>query len=85
MANRLKMATIDTVFTLHEQGWSIRQIARAVGIHRDTVARYLRQAKPAGAPTGSAAPNQAGAPTGSDGGKIGQAPTGSAEATDCLS
>jgi IS30 family transposase len=54
MANQLKMATIDGIQTLHQRGWSNRRIARALGIHRDTVAHHLRRAKPAGAPTGSA-------------------------------
>jgi IS30 family transposase len=53
MANQLKMAKIDSILTLHQRNWSIRQIAAALGIHRDTVARHLRQAKQAGAPTGS--------------------------------
>jgi transposase len=68
MANQLKMADIDTILTLHRRDWSIRRIASVLGIHRDTVARHLRQA------------NQAGAPTGSPEGQLGQAPTGSAEA-----
>jgi transposase len=59
MANLLKMAVIDTILTLHARGWSQRRIADTLGIHRDTVARYLRQAtpppKPAIAPSGSAA------------------------------
>lgn len=67
MANQLNMATIDTILTLYRRRWSVRRIARALGIHRDTVARHLRRA------------NQAGAPTGSDPGELGQAPTGSAE------
>ena len=53
MANQLKMATIDTILTLHQQHWSVRRIARTLGLHRDTVARHLRRAKPAGALTGS--------------------------------
>ncbi|HEX2518179.1 MAG TPA: IS21 family transposase [Castellaniella sp.] len=77
MANQLKMATIDTIVALHRRQWSIRRIAAALGIHRDTVARHLRQVKQAGAPAGSTealpvtltegfpAAKQAGAPTGS--------------------
>jgi transposase len=67
MANQLNMATIDTILTLHRQRWSIRRIARTLGIHRDTVARHLQQA------------NQAGALTGSLEVKLGQAPTGSTD------
>ena len=57
MANLLKMAIIETIRTLHRRGWSQRRIAAELGINRETVARYLRQAdsasKPATAPTGS--------------------------------
>src|SRR5947209_3369607 len=38
------MAVIDTIFTLRARGWSHREIADALGIHRETVARYLHQA-----------------------------------------
>jgi transposase len=73
MSNLLKVAMIDRVFTLHRQGLSQRQIARQLGINRETVARYLRQAedasKPAIAPPGSVAadavPKPAVAPPGS--------------------
>jgi orotate phosphoribosyltransferase-like protein len=55
MANQLSMALIDTILTLHQRDWSNRRIADELGIHRDTVAHYLRQAqaKPANAPSGS--------------------------------
>jgi transposase len=81
MANQLKMATIDSIQTLHQRGWSIRRIARSLGIHRDTVARHLRRANQAGAPTGSTPipSDQAGADA--ELGKLGQAPTGSEEGT----
>ncbi len=81
MANRLKMALVTTVYTLLDQGWSRRRIARELGIDRETVRRYarLREASnPAGAPPGSEASktpisapstgsNPARAPTGSGG------------------
>ena len=55
MANRLKMAVVDSIYTLLAQGHSRRWIARALGIDRDTVRRYadLARSKPAGAPPGS--------------------------------
>jgi transposase len=58
MANRLKMANIQAVIGLLEQGWSYRRIARELGIDRDTVARYdrLRKSKPAIVAPGSDAP-----------------------------
>lgn len=56
MANRLKMAIGESIFTLRQRGWSVRRIARELGIHRETVARYLRRgqlrSKPANAPPG---------------------------------
>jgi transposase len=59
MANQLTMALIETIRTLHARGWSQRRIARELGIHRDSVARYLQggeeQSKPAIAPSGSEA------------------------------
>jgi len=57
MANLLKMANIETIHTLHQQGWSQRRIARELGINRETVARYIARTqtpKPADAPIGSA-------------------------------
>jgi len=62
MANQLKMAMIDTIVTLLERRWSYRRIARELGIHRETVARYDRlhrqevAAKPAIPAPGSAPP-----------------------------
>jgi transposase len=41
VANRLKMALIDTILTLRGQGWSQRRIARELQIDRETVARHL--------------------------------------------
>jgi transposase len=73
MANALKMALIETIYTLHHRGWSRRRIARELGINRETVARYLQRpppdSKPANAPIGSEAiqaeSKPANAPTGS--------------------
>jgi transposase len=42
MANQLKMAQVNAIQILRDQNWSQRRIARELGIHRDTVARYLR-------------------------------------------
>jgi len=55
MANLLKMATIEAILSLYQRNWSIRRIAKELGIHRGTVARYVRlHAKPARAPLGTA-------------------------------
>src|SRR3954447_6836115 len=90
MANLLKMAVRETIRTLHRRGWSQRRIADELGIHRETVARHLRQAeppsKPANAPPGAttpdATPKPANAPPGSEGGEdapgFAVAPPGSA-------
>jgi transposase len=72
MANLLKMALIETIYSLHQRGWSQRRIARELGIHRETVARHLLgspPAKPAIAPPGSQAQ--------SDDSKPANAPSGS--------
>jgi hypothetical protein len=42
MANRLKMAKIDAVLRLHQQHWSIRRIAKELGISRKAVVRHIR-------------------------------------------
>jgi transposase len=42
MGNRLKMAIINSIQTLSEQGWSQRRIARSLGINRETVANHLK-------------------------------------------
>ena len=62
MANRLKMAIVQAIIGLLEQGWSQRRIARELGIHRETVARYDRirrnpDSKPANATLGSVTPD----------------------------
>lgn len=63
MANQLRVAEIQSILTLYERGWSCRRIARELGIHRETVGKYVRQvrvlegvdgSKPAKALTGSA-------------------------------
>ncbi len=63
MANQLKMAEIHAILTLCVRGWSFRRIARELGIHRETVARYVRRARPASkpsnAPIGPAPPKPA--------------------------
>ena len=59
MSNLLKVAMIDLILSLHRQGLSQRRIASELDINRETVARYLKQAKgaskPANAPSGSVA------------------------------
>jgi len=64
MANRLEVAAVNAIYKLLEHGWSQRRIARELGIDRETVARYQREAaaaappgpKPAEAPPGSSGP-----------------------------
>ena len=54
MANQLRMAKIGAILALHRRKWSIRRIAKELGLHRDTVARHLQldnaRSKPARAP-----------------------------------
>jgi len=59
MSNQLNMAEIDAILALHQREWSIRSIAKELGLHRDTVARHIRAWKQQ--------PKQARAPIGSDG------------------
>lgn len=55
MANLLKMAIVQSILSLHAQGWSARRIAQALDVHRETVSRYIRAAD-------SAAPKPVNAP-----------------------
>lgn len=68
MSNRLQMATIQAILSLRAQRWSYRRIARELGIHRETVARYVlaAESKPAKAPLGN--------------GEVGDAPKPASEA-----
>jgi transposase len=87
MANQLKMALVQSILTLHGHGWSRRRIARELGIHRETVGRYVDQSvdgpKPASnAPLGSVGSDPASnAPIGNGASKPARnAPTGSPSA-----
>lgn len=70
MANYLKMTKVSAILTLKQQGWSQRRIARELGIHPDTVGKYVRLSrqgpKQDEAPIGSAVSKQVKAPTGSE-------------------
>src|SRR5271154_664116 len=83
MANQLKMAEVQAILALARSGWSNRNIARQLGVHRETVGRHIRlsgadpsttgpDSKPASAPLGSE-----GAPTGSSRAPIGSVSTAS--------
>ena len=61
MANVLKMAIIEAIHSLRSAGLSCRELARRLGVHRETVSRHLRQGpeavlKPANAPITPAGP-----------------------------
>ena len=45
MANYLRVSMQYSIESLSENGWSERKIARELGIHRNTVRRYLRESK----------------------------------------
>lgn len=82
MANELKVAKVLSIKALHERGWSQRRIARELGVHRETVARHLREdSKRAKATAEPGGPKPAKAPPGSepsaDVSKPAKAPTGS--------
>ena len=67
MANRVKVAIASSILVLRQQGWSFRKIAQTLGIHRETVSRYVRlheaKSKPAtNPPPGADQPRPASAP-----------------------
>jgi len=41
MANVLKVSHQEAIRSLHEKGWTQRRIARELGLHRQTVGRYI--------------------------------------------
>ena len=42
MANLLQVVMVETILSLHARRWSVRRIARELGIDRETVARHIR-------------------------------------------
>lgn len=80
MANRLKMAKVHSIQTLHARGWSQRRIARELGIHRETVARYVQLAtggqRDGPESPGEARQNRPNPPAGSDDQNRPNLPTG---------
>ena len=66
------MAKVSAILTLKEHGWSQRRIARELGIHPDTVGRYVHL-------SGGDSKPATNAPTGSEGAKPVKAPTGSGD------
>ena len=85
--NQLNVSLQHSITTLSAKGWSARKIARELGVHRETVGRYLQpvssESKPAIPPIGSASPsdpNPAILPTGSGAASVSKpanVPTGS--------
>jgi hypothetical protein len=55
MANRLSMAKVNAILSLHQSGHSNRRIAKLLGVDRETVGKYVGLAaeNPPNAPTGS--------------------------------
>ena len=74
MANLLSMATIDAILTLFQRNWSIRRIAKELGLHRDTVARHVQLHQQTAPSTHPAEAERS--PQGAAEVKIGQAPIG---------
>src|SRR5437773_2409489 len=44
--NQLNVSLQHSIATLAANGWSARKIARELGVHRETVGRYLRPPQP---------------------------------------
>ena len=59
MANRLSMAKINAIQTLHQSGHSNRKIAKLLGVDRGTVGKYAAAQNRPNAPTGSEAVDHA--------------------------
>jgi len=79
MPYRLKMSKIQSIIALRQQGWTFSRIARELGVHRQTVARYVRDhSESTQAPTGSEGSESTKAPTGSVDSESTQAPRSSA-------
>jgi len=53
MANRLSMAKINAIQTLHQSGHSNRKIAQLLGVDRETVRKYVAAQNPPNTPTGA--------------------------------
>lgn len=62
MANRLKMAMVQSILTLHERGWSQRRIAVELDVDRETVSRYVELARQASPPAADSISKPANAP-----------------------
>ena len=62
MANQLKMATVQSILTLHGRGWSQRRIAVELDVDRETVSRYVELARQASQPASEAISKPANAP-----------------------
>lgn len=62
MANRLSMAQINAILTLHKSEHSHREIARLLGVHRETVGKYIEAQNRPNAPPGPELVSQSGPP-----------------------
>ena len=76
MSNCLEMSNINSIQRLRAQGWSFVRIARELGMHRTTVAKYVRQH---GEPVGGLDSKPTQLHTGSTDSKPTQVQTGSGE------
>ena len=56
MSNITKMEIQTSITALHNQGWSLRRIARELGVHRQTVKRYVWDSKCTNPHTGKKGP-----------------------------
>lgn len=79
MSNQLGMSKIQAILGLRRQGWSFVRIAAELGLHRETVSRYVHEHERQSAGFDSAKPTEV--HTGSADSKPSQVHTGSSEVT----
>jgi transposase len=66
MANHLGMVRVRAIELLRSQGWSFRRIARELGVHRETVSRYVRRWEAAASEGGTGPPGADGSAAAAD-------------------
>lgn len=74
MSNHAGMSKVKAILALRQRGWSFKQIATELGLHRQTVSRYVRLHESSDAGFEESKPTRT--PSGDDDSKSTQAPPG---------